>query len=272
MKKVFLIFLIILLNSTKVLADSPDGITIENMSRMDCINFVRENKGTKNLSRSNFNISSYDPQQWGEVYPQRFSNAKHKKPKKSNCLTKVLDNISEDHIVFENMSIKDCIDFVRENERTWNIPYPWKHKPLNSNISSHDPPQWSEFCPPELLNAEYKKPKKLDYLLFIIFYDDLSVANKNNNYWVERKINFLNEVNNCQNNATSKEIEKCYQSIRDSEWDKNMQFIIREDKRELNREWGREWSKQEEIRREEEREWIREEEKRNPYVHYNQNY
>jgi hypothetical protein len=92
-----------------------------------------------------------------------------------------------------------------------------------------EPPQWSEFCNPNYINAEYKQdntlPRWKSNLLYfsivgIPFYRaDIDKYNeiKNNNYWVDRHEKFNQKIEACQNIKSDNELMYKYLSIRQDE-------------------------------------------------------
>ena len=79
-------------------------------------------------------------------------------------------------------------------------------------------PQWSEFCPPQFVNGQPK-----DHSVFSKILINTREDNKIYDYWVQRKIDFYNSLNNC-NQYPPEQINQCYQQIRQSESNKSLTF------------------------------------------------
>lgn len=102
------------------------------------------------------------------------------------------------------------------------------------------PPQWNEFCPSKYLNTEYKEPIKRNQLIKpIAFVGQVCTLNivpvywgiikrdnaiVTNNYWVNRRTQFENELNLCSENDNKSDKINCYMNIRQLEFSKNAQL------------------------------------------------
>ena len=69
------------------------------------------------------------------------------------------------------------------------------------------PPQWIEFCPPRFLNAKYKSDNFFNRFQY-----------PNTMYWYKRRIEFENEISNCDKTSES------YAQIRNIENNKTNVF------------------------------------------------
>lgn len=73
-------------------------------------------------------------------------------------------------------------------------------------------PQWSEFCPPKYLNVKYIEPTWWRGYV------------EDNNYWVTRKQEFGNNINYCRGIRNGQDQSACYEDIRKTERNKNVQY------------------------------------------------
>lgn len=95
-------------------------------------------------------------------------------------------------------------------------------------------PRWDEFCPAKYVNAEQMEYKKMPawrtflYTVSIIGYSyilsDRSAVNKNN-YWVNRRNSFKNEIGLCSESESSDSTISCYMKVRQLEIEKNHQLV-----------------------------------------------
>lgn len=84
------------------------------------------------------------------------------------------------------------------------------------------PPQWSEFCPPQYLNAEYIKDNTLPPIVGFLCacslvgipisaYDlNKKKSINDNNYWVRRREAFNSRINRCKQLTSDTELMYCY--------------------------------------------------------------
>lgn len=70
-------------------------------------------------------------------------------------------------------------------------------------------PQWSEFCPPDYIDARANKG----------FWDSQKLG-KYNDYWLERKNQFNEALKKCSDYKAD-ELKSCYEQIKDAELNKN---------------------------------------------------
>lgn len=91
-------------------------------------------------------------------------------------------------------------------------------------------PQWSEFCPVKYLNAE-----QMEYMTTSSWKNILCIVSllgikyriqyvKTNNYWVDRKNSFENEIGLCNENESNDDKISCYMKVRQLEVEKNHQL------------------------------------------------
>ena len=83
---------------------------------------------------------------------------------------------------------------------------------LNQVQAQYFEPQWSEFCPPKYLNVKYIEPAWWRGYV------------EDNNYWVTRKQEFGNNIKYCRGIKNSQEQSACYEDIRKTERNKNVQY------------------------------------------------
>lgn len=96
-------------------------------------------------------------------------------------------------------------------------------------LAEIQPPQWSEFCPSEYVNAEYIQdntfPNWANALLACSIVGlPIAVHDKNkydyiatNNYWVDRRHNFESKLKSCDGITNENELMYKYLSIRQAE-------------------------------------------------------
>lgn len=94
-------------------------------------------------------------------------------------------------------------------------------------------PQWSEFCPDQYINAEQMEYKKMSgwktflYAVSIIGYryilNNRNIVN-NNNYWVDRRHSFENEIGLCNESESTNDKISCYMKVRQLEVERNHQL------------------------------------------------
>jgi len=101
-------------------------------------------------------------------------------------------------------------------------------------------PQWLEFCPYKYQNAQNKQDIKYNPLIkptafvaqvctlnLVPFYWNIQKSEKEvvtNNYWVNRKLQFDNEISLCAQSENTDNKVMCYMNVRQIEQGKNAQF------------------------------------------------
>lgn len=106
---------------------------------------------------------------------------------------------------------------------------------LCAKVSAQDlfAPSWSEFCPSSYVNAEHmdysKRPAWQNVLLIASFVGIFYEVNKSmlisaNNYWVDRRVSFENEIKECNQLSKAGERTSCYMQVRMLEQEKNHQM------------------------------------------------
>lgn len=107
-------------------------------------------------------------------------------------------------------------------------------------LADIQPPQWSEFCNPRYIHAEHQEYKKRNPIVkqlayigqictlnIVPFYWNIITSDNKvwaNNYWVERKEQFENEINMCKQSRDNDNSISCYMNIRQLELSKNAQL------------------------------------------------
>ncbi len=95
------------------------------------------------------------------------------------------------------------------------------------------PPSWEEFCPEKYINAEYinkiyYKYMGLKEILYAISIVGIPANVKNynkenekllNNHWVKRRINFENDIKNCNQLSNNDSKVMCYMQVRKNQLD-----------------------------------------------------
>lgn len=111
---------------------------------------------------------------------------------------------------------------------------------ITQSAQAYFEPQWSEFCPVQYINAEYRnKIERNPVIKPLAFVGQVCTLNivpvywtlqkrdaevVENNYWVQRKQQFNNEIETCKQYNSNDNQLSCYMNIRQVEANKNAQY------------------------------------------------
>lgn len=111
---------------------------------------------------------------------------------------------------------------------------------ISQSVFAYGEPQWNEFCPPEYVAVNYKEKIKRNAVLkplavvgqictlnIIPIYWAMQKRDAKiieNNYWVQRKQQFNNEIEMCKQYSSNDSKLSCYMNVRQLEFNKTAQY------------------------------------------------